>query len=294
MGIALGGSLVWSVQYSPGPIGGQHKSDHQNTTHSAEPAQSSSEQPHGTASAPFFVQVMPAPKSAEERTEEKDDREEKKAADRWLVRWTFALFAATIGLILATGVLGYFAYRQANDMKESVAVARMSADAATLSARAAIALQLPIFRLTPDDLGWGTTVSGNDKLRAHCHVDAVKFQNIGATRAFPKEIRYGYTIDGPLPPAPSYQFAETFLPENIFDPDPRTTPLKRLNGDVEIRPEDWPLICTGAKQVWFYCDFTFEDFMEVRHDVSFCWRWTYVGSGMAWRRDRTAAYNRKA
>ncbi len=73
-------------------------------------AQSPQAQPNGSAQAPFFVQVIPAGKSTQERTEEAQDREEKKSSDRWLVRWTLALFLATVGLIVATGALGYFAY----------------------------------------------------------------------------------------------------------------------------------------------------------------------------------------
>jgi hypothetical protein len=273
--------------YGPAPL--VHKHEPQ----SSEAAKPTSTEPKGTAAAPFFVQVIPTPKPAEERAQDAEDREEKKDADRWLVRWTFALFAATIGLILATGVLGYFAHRQARDMKESVAVAAKSAEAAMLSTRAAIALQLPVFRITPDKLGWGDTKTGENTIRAYCHVNAVRFRNVGQTRAYPIEIRYGYTLGGPLPLVPSYQFAERFLPENVFGPDPQSASEKRLNGDIEMQPEDWPLINTGAKDLWFYCEFTFEDFMDIRHDVSFCWKWAYVGSGMAWRRDRTPAYNRK-
>jgi predicted LPLAT superfamily acyltransferase len=66
---------------------------------------------------------MPSPKSAEERAQEAEEREEKKSADRWLVRWTAALFAATVGLILATGVLGYFGLQQSRDMKASISAA---------------------------------------------------------------------------------------------------------------------------------------------------------------------------
>ena len=90
-------------------------------------AQNTNVKPDGSIAAPFVVQVIPGLKSAEERSQEAEDREEKKSADRWLVRWTFALFAATIGLILATGVLGYFAYRQSRDMKASIEIARKAA-----------------------------------------------------------------------------------------------------------------------------------------------------------------------
>lgn len=85
--------------------------------------QTSKTEPKGTAQSPFFVQMIPSPKSAEERTEEAEEREEKKNADRWLVRWTAALFAATVGLIMATGVLGYFGLQQSRDMKASITAA---------------------------------------------------------------------------------------------------------------------------------------------------------------------------
>jgi hypothetical protein len=112
-------------------------SSHKHQPHSSEPAKAANAEPKGTEAAPFFVQVIPSPKPAEERAQEAEDREEKKDADRWLVRWTFALFAATIGLILATGVLGYFAYRQADDMKASIEAAADSAKAANRSAKVA-------------------------------------------------------------------------------------------------------------------------------------------------------------
>jgi hypothetical protein len=99
--------------------------------------QSTAAEPNGTPQAPFFVQVIPSSKTAAERTQEAEDREEKRAADRWLVRWTAALFAATVGLILATGVLGYFAFRQARDMEKSIGAAIKGAEAAEQSAKVA-------------------------------------------------------------------------------------------------------------------------------------------------------------
>ena len=92
----------------------------------------------GTANAPFFVEVIPTPKSAEELAAEATDRDEKKSADRWLVRWTASLFFATIGLIIATASLGYFASRQMRDMKESIAASKTVADAALMQARASV------------------------------------------------------------------------------------------------------------------------------------------------------------
>jgi hypothetical protein len=89
-----------------------------------QPHASAGGKPDGSVSAPFAVQIMPSPKSAQERIQEAEEREEKRSADRWLVRWTAALFAATVGLILATGVLGYFGLQQSRDMKHSIAAAQ--------------------------------------------------------------------------------------------------------------------------------------------------------------------------
>jgi hypothetical protein len=96
--------------------------------------------PNGSAAAPFFVELVPATKSVEELRQEADDREEKRGADKWLVRWTAVLSIATIGLIGATAVLGYFAYRQSRDMREVIVVANRSASA---SERALIELERP-------------------------------------------------------------------------------------------------------------------------------------------------------
>lgn len=110
--------------YSPAEIGTQRP------VHVEQANQNNAPEPKGTRNAPFFVEVIPALKSAEERAQETEDRKEKNGADRWLVRWTAALFFATIGLFTATGVLGYFAFRQMRDMKESIGVADRAAKAA--------------------------------------------------------------------------------------------------------------------------------------------------------------------
>jgi hypothetical protein len=122
---------LFCILYLPSEIHSQPE------IHSRQPAQPANTQPNGSLQSPFFVQVIPAPQTAEDRAQEAEDREEKKSADRWLVRWTAALFIATVGLILATGSLGYFAFRQMRDMEVIIAVAEKSADAAKESAAAA-------------------------------------------------------------------------------------------------------------------------------------------------------------
>src|SRR5438270_787184 len=120
-GFFLAGSILWGIEYQQ-PSHLQQGGTEQHSR-SDQPDQSAERRPDGSRAAPFVVEMVPAPKSAEERAQEAEDRDEKKAADRWLVRWTAMLFAATVGLILATGVLGYFGFHQARDMKASIAAA---------------------------------------------------------------------------------------------------------------------------------------------------------------------------
>lgn len=274
------------LYYSPGNSHAQPK--HQAVEHSTN---LSNAKPDGSETAPFFVQVKPIPKSDEERSQEEEEREEKRSGDRWLVRWTAALFIATVGLIIATGVLGYFGYRQSRDMKESIGAAQKSADAAMLSAQAAVAIQLPIIRIKPDDLGHADGHTGGKQFE-ECSVDSVILSNLGPTKAFPIEILYGWAIGNELPPEPNYRYVDTFLPNFILEPDPKITPRKRLTLGMPLEAGQWREILKG-NYLWFYCALRYEDFMGTTHSHGFCWRWANTGMGLAWRVDDTKAYNRK-
>src|SRR5262245_46559864 len=64
-------------------------------------------EPKGTAQAPYVVQVLPTKKTAEERTEEAAEHDEKVKTELALVRWTAAVAIFTLGLIGATIFLAY-------------------------------------------------------------------------------------------------------------------------------------------------------------------------------------------
>jgi hypothetical protein len=107
-------------------------------THSEQSTQNTQPEPRGTTDAPYVVKVLPTLKTAEEFAQEAEDREEKRSADRWLVRWTAVLSLATMGLMLLTGILGYFAFKQSRDMRASIAAAHQAAEAANKSADASL------------------------------------------------------------------------------------------------------------------------------------------------------------
>jgi hypothetical protein len=92
---------------------------------------------------PIIVNVVPAPKSDEEKQEERRERAEKAVSDKALVdltgelaQFTKVLAYATIALACLTAGLFYVGVRQSIDMKESLRIAGQSADAARLSAEA--------------------------------------------------------------------------------------------------------------------------------------------------------------
>jgi hypothetical protein len=199
--VALGALIIftaWFLIGLPWLIYPSERIVYRDNTH---PAPHASEgQPSGTAQSPFFVQVIPSPKSAEERTEEAEDRIEKKKADAALVRWTLGLFVATIGLILATGVLGYFAYRQSRDMKASIDAAKDSADSTRKQVDALITSERPYIFLKITDPG--VTVAGNGEMNFVGKKLKYKFVNYGRTPALLDEIKEHFCIVEGITDAP--------------------------------------------------------------------------------------------
>src|ERR1700730_11744363 len=78
---------VWMFAVLPflyGPPPRFAESSHKQQSHSTQPDQQASAEPRGTASEPFFVQVLPAKKSATEAEEDRRERDQK-ASNEWLL-----------------------------------------------------------------------------------------------------------------------------------------------------------------------------------------------------------------
>jgi hypothetical protein len=180
-------------------------------------------------------------------------------------------------------------------MKASIAAAQTAADAAMLSARAAIGIELPIFRISPDSVISGE-LHDADKITVSYTVSKVILDNLGRTKAFPIEIKYGMTCRENLPSEPHYSGVDNFIPSYIIEPDPSVTPQKRLSDcSVIIQPGDGERVSDGTLGLWFYCSLLYDDFMGTRRETAFCWKWTHVGDEkMVWRPDSTPAYNKKS
>lgn len=187
---------------------------------------------------------------------------------------------------------------QARQTRVSNREAQRAANAAERSARAAAAIQLPIIRIEPDNLGHGTETTIGDEQLETCYVHAVTVANVGAEKAFPKEILYGWTIGEKLPDEPSYQYLDRFplnsilVPRSILTPDKQFDFSQRLSGCYVLKVDQWSEISSGNR-LWFFCCLLYDDFMGESHSHGFCWIWSNTGMGMGWRDERHPAYNRR-
>jgi hypothetical protein len=240
-------------------------------------AQSSQAQPNGSANAPFFVQVVPTSKSAEERTQEAEDREEKKSADRWLVRWTFALFAATLGLILATGVLGYFAYQQARDMKASVAAAEDAAKAAKASAEA-----LPVIEggyvypvIAKDNIEESLSAFQHSDVRTNRLRINFYFKNFGRTPA--NVLMYRAQLVMVNPDGPNLRAANTdtfrIVQKTTLGAVDHTEPLETEIPDFSS--DEWGSVVQSATtRLYFTGEVRYADIWGTKWQFSFDWEYS--------------------
>jgi hypothetical protein len=147
---------AYSQEQSPG--GGI--SAQQEQPQSSAPQKSPASNEQATSQPPFIVNVVPAPKTEEERAEEARERKEKAELDTRLVDFTAGLFYATLAvaiatifLVIATAGLAVFGFIQSRDMRTSVVVAKKSADAALIALRPWISCKVEIggpLTYTPD------------------------------------------------------------------------------------------------------------------------------------------------
>src|SRR6202043_377548 len=102
-------------------------------------------------------------------------------------------------------------------------------NAADLSARAAVALELPIIRVMPERFSYGSSLDGGgDNLRINwCVISHLNFANGGRTKAFPIEVQCGWSAGDKLPDVPAYTFTKLFSVNSIVDPTDEE--LDRIN-----------------------------------------------------------------
>jgi hypothetical protein len=197
--------------------------------------------------------------------------------DVWTALATVAIAAFTLTLWLSS--------------EKMWKITKISADAAEMSAKAAIALELPIIRAHAQKLGYGSSQNGTEQ--RHCiSIDELLLSNLGRTKAFPIEIQIGCTIGNRLPKTPVYCFSKPFPVNTLWEPGHRERVTLR-EFDFDATPDIYERLRTRRIHLWFYCNLVYLDFMQTRHELSFCWkRNESIGTG-TFVEDASPAYNRK-
>jgi hypothetical protein len=211
----------------------------------------------------------------------------KATTDERIADYTWWLAVLTAALVTVSAGQGFFLLRADR-------TARIAANAADLSARAAVAIELPIIRVVPEDFGYGSFQDGSNLRIENCSLGSLAFMNLGRTKAFPIEVRCGWTVGDRLPDVPVYTFTKSFPTNLIFEPGPNTTEHLHISEfELEFAPGVPEKARINAVGLWFYCSVAYLDFMQNRHEVGFCWRRWDVTTSAWFREDATPAYSQK-
>jgi hypothetical protein len=212
------------------------------------------------------------------------------AAEKQIAYYTKWLAWFTAALVAVSGIQGYFLLRADK-------TARIAANAADLSAKAAVGIQLPIIRLfaskfvisdKPDALGGTIVPNPIDYKTEYARPYSMTFKNIGRSAAYPTEFGFGWTHTE-LPAEPVYANAFSCDPGQIIAEDGDFTPTESIV--VHLTDEIRAAIKAGKiLRVFAYIKYT--DFLESPHETRYCWRLN-GRNGLVREHEAPAAYTRK-
>jgi hypothetical protein len=228
----------------------------------------------GTEDAPLVVKTLPAEKTDAERQDEARERAERSASEQSLVNYTAALaiFTAvlaisTVALWWATKGLRDFAAQQAADMKSSIAVARQAADAAKMSADAAVAADLPIF-----------VVESKITIGRREGTYSIPFGNHGRTPAVMMADCLVLELDKALPDKPRYPIhsLERVDRPRVVEKNHEYT----VSRPASVSDADWDRILKRETILWAYGYIEYIDFLKIKRRDGFCLAFEPISSAL--------------
>jgi hypothetical protein len=252
MGFVVGGSFVWGVLYTPPQ---QHAANDQRSANGAA---------------------------------QEEHKNNEQAQSLWVPTdsvglYTLVLAAFTFLLVVVSTAQGFFLLR-------SDKTARIAANAAALSAKAAIAIELPVIAALPESFSWAVGQKPNDNHT--CHVQHIAFYNHGRTDAYLSEIKCGWIAGHGLPAVPNYQFVRQIEVDKILKQNTGAD-VGIVKFEFAVAPTFFDQLRTGEARLWFFCCLVYTDFLQQTHEAGFCWeRWQRPGAG-GFKIETAKAYNRK-
>jgi len=183
--------------------------------------------------------------------------------------------------------------------EKQISLAQQSADAATLSAKAAIGMELPVIRANqfPGLINVGVRPAAGQPYRGggvftqnapgqFSVVSSIEFTNHGRTPAFPIKMMVGWKVAKSLPEEPDYFHEIMSSPTAIINPEAMFSASARIVV-VELSPEQREKLSKQTAFIWLYVSLHYRDFLNLPHEARFCWRKT---GGFGTEGDPPAAY----
>lgn len=211
--------------------------------------------------------------------------------------FTIVLAVSTIGLWLATvrlweagerqlELIADNASKQSSDMQASIAAAKKAAEAADLSARAAIGVESPIIQFDRPDLYYlavpfpetgpiGGPVQAGTPSR-YSGVGWIVMRNGGRTAAYPSSLHVGWTVTDDLPEIPIYKNIHEFQRGSIIREDNvKSDPYFQLQIRLTITLTDEQIAALAKEtaSLWLYCRLHYTNFLDEHYDAKACWVW---------------------
>jgi len=214
----------------------------------------------GSKEFPVIIEIASVPVIQVETSDKTEKVKDYFSSEWWLIYITAILALFTGALFGATVYLGKEAKktsdRQEIEMKDSLAIAKESADAARLSADSAVALELPLFVIE------NISISQNFQtcdvhLGNHGRTPAIITRNCLVTKldmALPLELRY------PINDVEKVSISRIVGPADEYT----------ISRKSSISPTEWLDIYASKTILWVYGYLEYIDFLKKKRRTGFC------------------------
>jgi hypothetical protein len=178
-------------------------------------------------------------------------------------------------------VVAVFTFQLTRTSSRQWSASKISADAAALTAKAAIRIELPILRVgAPDLIGvskappergpWGGVV--NDYAPSELSaISSITLWNGGRTMCQLNSMRIGCYAGAALPTAPSYSFTVPAREMTVIPADAKAE-IGVAPFCIDLSKELIKEISTEAAGLWLFGAIDYRDFLGDAHSVRFCFR----------------------
>jgi hypothetical protein len=210
--------------------------------------------------------------------------------NEWLTIFTAILAVATVGLGFATVGLYFVSQRQLRHaeieahrarawrlrdnerLREQINIAQQGADAASLNARAAVAVELPILAPLTIALHRKPGVIGRVDMPGSISTLRINFKNWGRTHAELISQYVEWLVAAKLPEIPVYKTELAFPPGTFVESGKnlRDAPQDFI---INIQPDEVEAIAKEEKFLWVYGYLSFNDFLGNPHQHRWCASW---------------------